>query len=336
MRKEVIFAIIIGLILGFVILFGWKLANQSAKQAASSTAPTPMVSASPSVTVTPPLGIIISSPQNHAVVNTSSVKIIGKTQPNSSIAISDTEDDTIVTADKEGNFTTDLKITGGANLIKLTALKSDLTLDQTTITVIYSTAKIDSAAGSAQSSDTPVASAEAIKDDVNRRIREAIDKNLKNVQDTNLLVGYAGTISNIKQGVFTLNANRDVLQVSLSSSTTIIKDNKPLKPELISLEDYAVVIGNLTSPDILSAKRIVISSKNGLSVIEKRAVYSPIIKIKNNILTLKVDDKNLDVVLGKKLKLDPKTLTLDNKIFGIVIGSVEPTGPTTLLQAKLF
>ncbi len=143
MRKEVVFAIIIGLILGLVILYGIQLANQSTKQAAnSSLTPTP----TETVSQTPAPGtnqLTITSPQNHAVVNTGSIKITGKTAPNSSVAISDTEDDALVTADKDGNFTVDLKLAGGSNTISLTSLKPDLTTDTAKITVIYTTAKID-------------------------------------------------------------------------------------------------------------------------------------------------------------------------------------------------
>lgn len=343
MRKEVVFAIIIGLILGLVILFGWELANQAAKQAASTSTPS---TANPPLAETPTpaaQSITITSPQNHAVVNTGSIKIVAKTQPNASIAISDTEDDAIVTADKEGNFSANLKLTGGANVIKLTVLKDDLSTDSIQITVIYTTAKIDSPAALMQTSDTPVASAEAIKDDINKRIQEALDKNLKNTQNVlsdsvnrSLLVGYAGTISDIKQGVFNLTTDETNLQVSYDTKTTILKDGKLLKPELLSVKDKTLVIGNLTSPDILVAKRIVITSKDDGPIIEKKVIFSAIVKIKGNIITLNIDNKNQDIVLGNKLKLDLKTLTTNNKIFGIIIGSVEPTGPVTLLQAKII
>lgn len=190
--------------------------------------------------------------------------------------------------------------------------------------------------------DVPIASASAILDETKKEIlKKALDKNLKNTQgilgenaNRNLLVGYVGIVIDIKQGVFNLTTDEANLQVSYDTKTAILKDGKSLKPELISLKDKAIVIGSLTSPDILTAKRIVIASKNDSVKTEKKVIYSPIIKIKNNILTLKIDNQNQDVALGKKLKLDPKTLTTNNKVFGILLYGTDQT--TTLVQVKIF
>lgn len=327
MRKEVVFAIIIGLFLGAVILIGWQLADRSAKQAASTSQAKPDLA--PPETPTPVAqSISLTSPRNHAIVNTNSVKITGKTFPNTPIAISDSEDDAIVTTDKDGNFSLDLTLTGGANLIKLTVLKDDHTTDSTQVTVIYTTAKITS---SDDVLEPITASPSAIVDKV---VKAALDKNLKSVQDVNLLVGYTGVISDIKQGVFDLDTDETDLQISYDSKTTIIKDGKSLKSELLSVNDKAIVIGNMSSPDILMAKRIVISTKDDGPVLEKKVIFSSIVKIKGNLLTLNVDGKNQDVTLGKKLKLDPKTLTTNNKIFGILLADTDLKA--TLLQAKIL
>ncbi len=327
MRKEVVFAIIIGLFLGAVILVGWQLADQSAKQAASTTVQTPQAKpdlASPETPIVQ--GISLISPQNHAVVNTDSLKIIGKTFPNALVAASNSENEAIVTADKDGNFSVDLSLIGGENVIKLTVLKNDLTTDSTKISLIYTTAKLTS-----DVLDPITASPSAIVDKV---VKAALDKNLKNVQEANLLVGYAGVIDDIKLGVFNLISDEVNLQISYDSKTAIIKNGKTLKPELLSVKDKAIVIGNMSSPDILVAKRIVISSKDEALVTEKRAIYSPIVKIKGNILTLNIDGKNQEATIGKKLKLDPKSLTTDNKIFAILL--MDTDGKATLLQAKII
>ena len=114
MRKEVIFAILIGLILGFVILYGVQLANQSAQNAAnSSTTPTQSVSPSITPSSTPSSKLTITQPDNHAVVNTATITITGKTVPWSDIALLSSEDDTLTTADDSGNFSADLKLVGG-------------------------------------------------------------------------------------------------------------------------------------------------------------------------------------------------------------------------------
>lgn len=141
MRKEVIFAIILGLILGGVILYGIQLANSSAQKAAisSTNQPTPTASVSP----TPTASLVITSPQDHSVINTSTIKITGKSLPNSAIALISSEDDILVTADTSGNFNADFKLTGGENVIEISALSPDQKIETTKISVIYTTAKIN-------------------------------------------------------------------------------------------------------------------------------------------------------------------------------------------------
>lgn len=143
MRKEVVFAIIIGLILGGIILFGFQVANQSAKEAASPATPSGQVS---SATPTPTIvenSLTLTEPENHAVVDTSPIKISGKTLPNSTIAIESEADDALLMADSTGNFSGDFKLGGGENLISITALLPDGKTETLAISVIYSTAKID-------------------------------------------------------------------------------------------------------------------------------------------------------------------------------------------------
>lgn len=145
MRKEVLFAIIIGLILGGVIIFGLQLANKSSQQASSTTAtPTPITNQT-NPTPTPnqtDQNLIISSPSNNSVVNTPTIKIIGKSFKNSPVAIYTNSDEQLVTSGADGNFSTDLSLGGGENLIKITS-QNDSTSASTEIIVIYTTAKID-------------------------------------------------------------------------------------------------------------------------------------------------------------------------------------------------
>ncbi|MEK7524745.1 MAG: hypothetical protein AAB548_00015 [Patescibacteria group bacterium] len=343
MRKEVIFAIIIGLVLGGIILYGMQLANQSAKEAASATGTPGAVVAPAAPTPAVESKLTIAEPLNHAVVNTSTIKISGKTIPASTIAVESTEDDMLVTADAAGNFSTNIKLAGGENLIKITTLLPDQKTATIEVSVIYSTVKLASPVPTG-STDTPVATdsqtlLEKTYEDVLQKAKDnskQTEEVLDAKADRNRLVGYAGSISDIKQGVFSLNSRDTTLQVSYNTSTAIIKDGSALKPELIALADRAIVIGNLTGPDIVAAKRIVIF-KETAPKFTKKTILSPIVKIdaKKKTLTLKVDDKNLEVALGKLIKFDLTTLTLDQKIFGIIMTGVD-SGTSTLIQGKII
>lgn len=144
MRKEVIFAIIIGLCLGVTILFGIRLANQSTKAVSTTTNPTP-TEPGPVLTETPiqATAITLISPKNHSIINSPTAKIIGKTLPNSPVAIVSSEDELLITSDNDGNFSADIELAGGENTIKATVLKTDQTTESAQISIIYTTAKIN-------------------------------------------------------------------------------------------------------------------------------------------------------------------------------------------------
>lgn len=343
MRKEVIFAIIIGLALGGVILYGLQLANRSAKEAASATGTPGAVVAPATPTPAVESKLTIAEPLDHAVVNTTTIKIRGKTLPASAIAIESEDDDVLLTVDSTGIFSTGFALTGGENLIQVTVLLPDQKTETVAISIVYSTVKLASPVPTG-STDTPVATdsqtlLEKTYEDVLQKAKDnskQTEEVLDAKADRNRLVGYAGSITDIKQGVFSLNSRGTTLQVSYNTGTTIIKEGSVLKPELIALADRAIIIGNLTGPDIVAAKRIVIF-KETAPKFSKKTIFSPIVKIdtKKKTLTLRIDDKNLEVALGKLLKLDLTTLTLDQKIFGIIMTGVG-SGTTTLIQGEII
>ncbi len=145
MRKEVIFAIIIGLILGGVIIFGIQIANKSSQQASSTIiTPTPITNQSPP---TPSItqasqNLTITSPTNNSVVSTPFVKVVGKTYPNSTVAIYNDIDEQLTQSGSDGVFSADLNLQGGENLITIISQSQSQSADLK-ITIIYSTAKID-------------------------------------------------------------------------------------------------------------------------------------------------------------------------------------------------
>lgn len=144
MRKEIIFAIVLGLILGGVIIYGAQLANQSSQRANKEISPTPSEAITDTETPspTPSAAITITSPQDHSVISTSTTTVTGNAKPNSSIIVYDDSDQSIATADATGLFSTTLKLDGGQNVINVSSLSNNM-VDSASITVIYTTAKIE-------------------------------------------------------------------------------------------------------------------------------------------------------------------------------------------------
>ena len=143
MRKEVILAIIIGIILGGVVLYGLKIANQSASQFSQK----PEASVTPPTVVTPiptPIdSLTIETPIDHFVSFETNITLKGHTQPMTNIAFTSESNDDIVQSDAQGNFSIPVTLIGGENVLTVTALFSDNTSTSQSIVVIYTSSTID-------------------------------------------------------------------------------------------------------------------------------------------------------------------------------------------------
>ena len=137
MRKEVILAVIIGVLLGGVILYGINLANNSAKPA-SNEEKTEETNTNP--TSTNPSNssklISITTPQDNAVVTDATISLKGTTKPNQNIAIVSESDDILTTSDSNGNFSSSINLINGENTISITVVDDRQSTSSSSITVI--------------------------------------------------------------------------------------------------------------------------------------------------------------------------------------------------------
>jgi len=142
MRKEVIFALILGSMLGGVILYGINLANKSA-----SLNPQPITETTSPKTpqTTPPItpDLIIATPQNHAVVFESELTIKGSSKPGSTIVIVSDEDEKIIDTDDNGSFDTTVELLGGENNILVSSYLSSTPIASASLQIIYTSNVIE-------------------------------------------------------------------------------------------------------------------------------------------------------------------------------------------------
>lgn len=144
MRKEVILAIIIGVILGGVVLYGLKIANQSAVQS-NTTNPENIITPTVAITAapTPSESITIISPTDHSVFFTDTATISGKTTPLTNVAVTSESSDILTQSDNQGNYSAIVDLIGGENNINVVAAFPDGSTTSKTIMLIYTSSKID-------------------------------------------------------------------------------------------------------------------------------------------------------------------------------------------------
>ena len=138
MRKEIILAIVLGVILGVVIVFGINLANQSAN---NTDLPNQTTSPTTQLTPTPTPTLQITSPLNNSVSFEETITLTGKTMQNAWVALIWEDDETIIKSDETGIFEQEINLVGGENIIKVTASDGLSYQEETEIIVIYTTAE---------------------------------------------------------------------------------------------------------------------------------------------------------------------------------------------------
>src|SRR3989304_8398019 len=192
MRKEILFAFIVGLIFGLVIAFGvWRI-NSSLnprKQEATSTENTEKQHQAP---------ITLAQPTENDVVSQSPMAISAITVPNALVAVAAEEEDYLTGADTKGAFGLEVDAVGGVNQIVFTSFEGGKP-NSYTLTVVYSTEV--SKLVRETPTETPVST-----DSVRQKVQEKVDEAL------NSPTSYLGTVTDISASTIQLKTGSGEIQ----------------------------------------------------------------------------------------------------------------------------
>jgi hypothetical protein len=157
MIKELLLAIALGAFLGFGITGGFFALNKNkTTTVASSESISPTITQESSDVTTDEViesasalennstshQITITSPENQSVVNNSKITITGTTTPKSIIVTNTSSKDYSTTADDSGEFSQNIELDSGANLINISSIDPQDNQTESQILITYSTAKI--------------------------------------------------------------------------------------------------------------------------------------------------------------------------------------------------
>lgn len=151
MRKELLVAIVIGLTIGLIIVFGFITAQKAInEQRQAQGQPTNTTSSTTSGTVPAPSGsptsstkhtVTITTPKDLFVSAESEILLKGTTTPNSHVAITTEKGTFIVDATETGQFAQKIQLVGGENEIRVVSFSPELDRTETALTVVYTTAE---------------------------------------------------------------------------------------------------------------------------------------------------------------------------------------------------
>lgn len=148
MLKEFILAITLGAILGFGATGTFYAISKSRKTEIPQINPVPTISISPTPTsadsldTTSPTKITIINPINNFLTSNSKVTINGTTSSQSRVIVTTVSSIFTTIADNSGDFSVDVDLNSGANIINLTAIDDNDNQVDTQLIITYSTAKI--------------------------------------------------------------------------------------------------------------------------------------------------------------------------------------------------
>lgn len=141
MKKEVLAAVALGVIVGLIITFGIYTANTALQRRSRQINATP--SPTPNAENAKQSSIIIYSPENDTMTDKDTIQLSGLTTPNAIVVIFVNDKPVVTTADPKGNFSADLSLVGGSNVITIVATNETGKQSQEQRSVVYSTANLD-------------------------------------------------------------------------------------------------------------------------------------------------------------------------------------------------
>ena len=151
MVKELIIAILLGSILGFILTGSFLGISKNSKNINKNNLPTPTLSdtqkPTPTVPVisptpSPSVALNITSPTDNSLYDTAKITVTGNSQPQNTILIKDNKSTYTLVTDNSGSFSIPITLDTGTNLLQITAFDKNDNQTEVDISVTYSTAKI--------------------------------------------------------------------------------------------------------------------------------------------------------------------------------------------------
>lgn len=320
MKKEVLIAVIAGLVLGLVITMGIYTANRSLNQqrAKKVMQNTPAPTALPANFNNKTLNL--TSPESFDLVEKSDLTLSGVAWPEAVVALITEAGSQIIRADEEGIFVFETRLIKGFNEITVIASDETGTTQTQNLVITYSTTKIEPEVSwlklvkTAYAVEDEATSAnETVTGKIKDRLQETVSEGLTAIKEE--ITGkttaprkkaYVGKISSLDETSLTLTYKEQNFTVNLNNQTIFVRGaNTPIDRESLEVNDFIIAMGwYYPENDGFTAARI-------------SAINQPEPPVNKQLIQGKISE-----VDGQKVSLNGKILTLSKKT-GLNISGVE-------------
>lgn len=249
MRKEIVWVIGIGIVIGLIFAFGIFRINSSInKQAKVEATPTPGTPLSE-------FKITLSKPENNDVVIDSTTTVSGITKPLAWITVSGESGDYIIQSDDQGTFSQGVDLIAGVNQIKLTAFGPAGAQSTEKVLVVYSSS-FQPTTIATPNPDESVTTDSAIRLKVAQKVQEALMRPK----------AYIGVVTDIADSTIQIKtADSQIEQISVGGDNIAVINSKGTASKTVKLTDIAigdfiVAMGYVNGNSVLLAQRILITN----------------------------------------------------------------------------
>lgn len=231
MRKELVWAGIIGISFGLIIGFGTWRVHRSVTSKEKGTQATPLPQ-----TAVEQFKISLLKPNDFEVVTKNPFTVSGITKSNSWIIASTDDEDYICQSTDDGSFEIDVDLNAGVNHLKVTALNSQGTAASQKVLTVYSA-----------SFEMPVSDTGDSKD---------------------LPKSFIGTVTDISDSTIQIESTDSQIQqiatdkYDIAAVNTTGAANKTIKLSDVAIGDYIIAMGYTDGNDVLDAVRILVTEES--------------------------------------------------------------------------
>jgi hypothetical protein len=265
MRKELLWAGIIGISFGLIIGFGtWRVKTSMRPKANSTPIPTPQSVGKFKIT--------LDKPEDGDVVTGTPITVTGITKPLVWLTFSGENGDYVTESGNDGVFSQAVDLASGVNQINITDLDSSGNQISQKVLVVYS-ASFQEATPSA----APVSSSGTTSADINQEVAEKV------ALASNQPKAYIGTVTDIADSTIQIKTtDSQIEQIAIGGTgITVVNTqgttNKNLKLTDIAIGDFIVAMGYVNEKSVLSAQRILVTdpvTPKSISVSLSKAIDS--------------------------------------------------------------
>lgn len=314
MRKEVVFAVVFGIFIGLVFMFGIVRVNGAIKQRNSNpnSDTGSLTKDKRSEIKDNNISLTLLKPNNMQVFGDDVIQINGATKADSYVIVTGGSNDVIGKSNNTGSFDFEYEIDPSLNFLQVYSVSQDNSRSNTNLEVVYSS--------------------EAVKKDLyeTEDLDDKIEDKLENLQ--NISQFYKGTITDITDTSMQMKTSiGEIKQISYSTDSTsfakIAKTTTRITASDVAIGDYAIILGYKKNNGVLDAFRILITQPSTTqevkifygSVVKKNPTDIEITETNSGNITIEIDN-NSSTYTGDPVSPE-KTRFANIKSGDIVIGT---------------